>query len=151
MDRRLAVVLLSLGLSFSLFAQRLPKKPAAPQPPAFGQSHRGLTSTQTSVFNDGKEEFVSVETVDDGLGPVFNGRSCGECHNVPVAGGGSERTVTRIATRISGVFDALASFGGSLLQDHAIGFADGSPHEFNAEVVPPNATIVAHRRSTPQR
>jgi CxxC motif-containing protein (DUF1111 family) len=55
--------------------------------------------------------------------------------------------VTRFARRLGGVYDPLTSLGGSLLQDHAIS-GNGS-HNFVAEQVPPEATIVVHRRTTP--
>ena len=40
----------------------------------------GLTSAQLVAFNDGLEEFEEVDTIEEGLGPVFNGKSCAECH-----------------------------------------------------------------------
>src|SRR5712691_12171836 len=116
----------------------------------FGEALRGLTAAQVSAFNAGLAEFTSVETVADGLGPVFNGRSCAECHNVPVTGGGSERLVTRFGKMTNGVFDPLPQFGGSLIQDHAIG-PDDVPGllQFLPDAMPAAATIVAHRRTTP--
>src|SRR5947209_2780105 len=115
-----------------------------------GDPLRGLTAAQRSAFNDGLGEFSEAEEVGDGLGPVFNGRSCAECHSVPAVGGGSERTVTRFGTTTKGVFDPLAQFGGSLIQDKSIGPADlAGIHQFVPETVPASATIVAHRRTTP--
>jgi len=144
--RRLVLLLSLLAIATSAFAQT----PTRRAPATFGDPIRGLTAAQSASFNDGKTEFLKVETVDDGLGPVFNGRSCVECHSVPSAGGGSNRVVTRIGTITNGVFDPLTQFGGSLLQDHAIGPRDGSPHQFQPEVPPPPvATIIAHRRTTP--
>ena len=64
-------------------------------------------------------------------------------------GGGSERLVTRIGTAANGRFDPLARLGGSLLQNRGIGPREGSAHVFRGETVPPAATIVARRRSTP--
>ncbi len=119
------------------------------QPVAFGDPIAGLTAQQQELFADGKADFAEVESVADGLGPVFNGRSCAECHSVPAVGGGSERTVTRFGTTTNGQFDPLAQFGGSLIQDHGIKRADGSTHDFDAESVPAPATIVAHRRTPP--
>ena len=120
------------------------------RPETFGDSLPGLTPTQVSAFQEGLIEFTDIETVDDGLGPVFNGRSCAECHSVPVAGGGSERTEIRFGTLTNGAFDALTQFGGSLMQDHAIGPEDlGGIHQFTPEALPAMATVVAHRRTTP--
>ena len=114
-----------------------------------GQPLPGLTAAQRAGFADGLGEFTDIETVDDGLGPVFNERSCAACHATPAGGGGSTRMVTRFARRVGGVFDPPAAFGGSLIQDHAIGATDGSPHTFSPETVPPMATMVVHRRTTP--
>jgi CxxC motif-containing protein (DUF1111 family) len=120
------------------------------RPEMFGDPLPGLTPAQLSAFQAGLTEFTAVETVTDGLGPVFNGRSCAECHSVPVTGGGSERTEIRFGKMTSGVFDPLTQFGGSLVQDHAIGPADlAGIHQFTPEAVPAIATIVAHRRTTP--
>jgi len=120
-------------------------------PPDFGEPLNGLTAQQLTAFNEGKTEFTKTATVASGLGPVFNGRSCGGfCHRTPAVGGGSVALVTRIGTITNGVFDPLEQFGGSLLQANGIKAADGSPHDFDGELPPPpEATIVAKRRATP--
>ena len=127
-----------------------PTPPPPPPPPAAqgaGQPLAGLTGAQLAAFNDGRDDFNEVETVNDGLGPVFNERSCAACHVAPVVGGSGRRLVTRFGKLTNGAFDPLASLGGSLVQDHAIGRPDGSPHNFVPERVPAVATIVAHRRT----
>jgi CxxC motif-containing protein (DUF1111 family) len=146
----LSILLASSALAQTSLPLRRPSSPPSPPPPppVFGDSLRDLTATQAAAFAAGRTEFATVETVNDGLGPVFNGRSCGECHLAPALGGASRRVVTRIGTRVNGVFDPLTNFGGSLLQDHAIGPPDGSPHPFRPERVPPAATIIVHRRTT---
>jgi CxxC motif-containing protein (DUF1111 family) len=118
-------------------------------PPNFGQPLAGLTAAQLADFNDGLAEFSAAEEADEGLGPVFNGRSCAECHSVAAIGGGSTIIETRFGKLTNGVFDPLTQFGGSLIQNKAIGPADGSPHQFLFDVVPAAATIVAGRRTTP--
>jgi CxxC motif-containing protein (DUF1111 family) len=116
----------------------------------FGDPLPGLTNAQRALFDDGRTDFEEIETVADGLGPVFNGRSCGECHGVPALGGTSRRTVTRIGARnANGTFNPLTNLGGSLLQDQGIEQRDGSTHRFRGERVPAEATIVARRRSVP--
>jgi CxxC motif-containing protein (DUF1111 family) len=154
MQRIFAVVVLcSLVMTHTLFAQRrravAPPPNNNPRPAQFGQPLAGLPASLIGLFDAGRREFGEQENVDDGLGPVFNGRSCGECHNVPVLGGGSERLVTRIGTVTNGGFDPLTGLGGSLLQNRGIGPREGSPHAFRGENVPRAATIVARRRSTP--
>ena len=146
-----------VGLSLFLMvgiadAQGRPRPSAPPPPPpapAAGEPLAGLTAAQLTAFNDGRDDFNQVETVDDGLGPVFNERSCAACHIAPAVGGGGRRLVTRFGKLTNGAFDPLASLGGSLVQDHAIGPADGSPHNFLPERVPREATIITRRRTTP--
>jgi CxxC motif-containing protein (DUF1111 family) len=154
---RFSFVLFSMLIAASAFAQRgAPVRRPQPQPaptPVIanaGDAIGGLTTSQAADFAAGLEEFSGVETVADGLGPVFNGRSCAECHEVPVVGGGSSiHLVTRIGRRVNGAFDPLTELGGSLMQDHAIGPPDGSTHVFRPERPPALATIVIHRRTTP--
>jgi CxxC motif-containing protein (DUF1111 family) len=61
----------------------------------------------------------------------------------------------RVETRFGrlgpdGGFDPMASVGGSLIQDHAIGAVDNDPaHVYIRELVPANATITAGRITTP--
>ncbi len=114
---------------------------------AFGDPLRGLTPDELQRFTDGRDAFAQVETPADGLGPVFNGTSCGGCHSVGAVGGGSELVETRFGTTTGGAFDPLTALGGSLIQTTGIG-PQGACN-FVGEVVPPEATIVAGRRTTP--
>jgi CxxC motif-containing protein (DUF1111 family) len=113
-------------------------------------SYPGLLAFQTIGFLAGLTTFTRDETPATGLGPVFNEVSCSRCHNAPAIGGGGTRSVTRFATRSNGVFDPMTTLGGTVLQDHAIGGGGNGPaHAFAAETVPPTATIVVRRRTTP--
>src|SRR5436190_18939456 len=88
----------------------------------FGDPLPGLTDQELALFEAGKDEFQEVETVENGLGPVFNEASCTSCHSDPVVGGGSARLGTRFGRlKPDGSFDPMVEFGGSLLQDHGIG------------------------------
>lgn len=153
--RRLVIALVCLFVPFAAFAQArhrsvTPPFTAPPTPaPAAGAALAGLTPAQMTAFNNGRGTFNRDENVASGLGPVFNDDSCDECHGVPASGGGSNRTVTRIARRVNGVFDPLTEFGGSLLQNRALRNQNGVGHNFQPEVVPAAATIVVQRRSTP--
>src|SRR5262245_15188049 len=113
----------------------------------FGDPIRGLSPDQLQAFRDGQAAFVAVETPADGLGPVYNGTSCGGCHNVGAPGGGSKTLETRFGTTTNGVFDPLANLGGSLIQTTGIGPQGACT--FVGEQVPSEATIVARRRTTP--
>jgi CxxC motif-containing protein (DUF1111 family) len=149
--KRITVLTLSLLLTATLHAQarrRAASAPAPPPPPAAGEALAGLSAAQREAFADGLEDFTEQEETIDGLGPLFNERSCAACHSVPAIGGSSTRTVTRFSRRVNGLFDALAALGGSLMQDHALGPADGVAHAFKPETVPAAATIVIQRRTT---
>ena len=114
----------------------------------------GLTPGQLNDFNDGLAEFGAAEAIDEGLGPVFNGKSCAECHAVPSTGGSEPNQgvarETRIGRIFNGKFDPLdgsvsVDRGGPLLQQRAINLPGCN---LKGEVVPPEATIVSLRLST---
>ncbi len=119
----------------------------ANNPISFGDPLVGLGANLTDRFFSGKDEFEEVETAEDGLGPVFNGNSCAACHASPAVGGDSDIVETRFGTITNNHFDPLAQFGGSLIQSQGIG-PIGSCN-FVGETVPPEATIVAGRKTTP--
>jgi CxxC motif-containing protein (DUF1111 family) len=119
--------------------------------PRFGDPLAGLTTAELARFKAGVAEFTQVEGVSDGLGPVFNNDSCAACHTDPATGGGSSTVfVTRFGQVTNGVFDPLVNLGGSLIQSQGIGgpFNPGNV-TFVGEVVPPQANVVARRRTTP--
>ena len=108
----------------------------------FGDHLNGLTAEQVNLFLDGKDDFEKAESVEGGLGPIFNRDSCVACHSSPVTGGGSSVNVTRFGVTVHGKFDPLDSLGGSLLQENSI-----VPEA--QEFVPAIANVVIHRNSTP--
>jgi CxxC motif-containing protein (DUF1111 family) len=68
-------------------------------------------------FNDDRFVFEEVETIADGLGPVYNAQSCRECHQNVVTGGASQ-----VAEHRSGRLEAdlfFESLGGSLIHSRA--------------------------------
>src|SRR5207248_124209 len=111
----------------------------APRP---GDPLRELTASQLSDFATGRVAFRERETPATGLGPIFNDVSCFACHSQPAAGGASNIFVVRFGTVHAGVFDPLAELGGTLQQRRAVPGAI-------REIVPPEATIVARRQTTP--
>lgn len=151
-----AVSLLTVALSLPLAVSAASSGPALPPPPPpaqppgravadagrFAVPIAGLSELQKKDFATGKEEFLNVETVESGLGPIFNDVSCVACHFQGGAGGFSRTTVTRFGRLTNGVFDPLSELGGPLLQKRAI-----AP-EF-LEVVPSTANVVARRLTTP--
>lgn len=90
-------------------------------------------------FDQDRELFEKRDTIEDGLGPVYNAQSCVECHQNIVTGGGSQILVLRAGHRDqNGEF--VEAPGGSLINDRAI---DASIQEY----VPPGETIRAQRIS----
>ena len=135
---------LSAFLLVSLFAW----KATANSPQSFGDPLSGLTTAQLAQFDEGKDEFSEEDTPADGLGPVFNGVSCAECHSSPAVGGDSEITEIRFGTTTQHHFDPLTQLGGSLIQSQGIGQISSSCN-ISGETVPPEATIVTKRKTTP--
>lgn len=133
--------LLVFLIASASFAQPAPP-PRAPSPGQTGGPLVGLTPAEMAEFRDGLDDFRQVETVDGGLGPIFNDTSCIICHNSGGAGGASARTVTRFGRTTNGIFDPLNARGGSLLQARAIDPAF-------REVVPREANTIARRVATP--
>jgi CxxC motif-containing protein (DUF1111 family) len=113
-----------------------------PPPAAFGQPLVGLSASELAAFNAGLAQFETVETPATGLGPLYNGVSCVECHSTPTSGGASKFSVTRFGRMEGNQFDPLASLDGSLLHSHATVPA-------LQEVVPAEANVTAKRITTP--
>jgi CxxC motif-containing protein (DUF1111 family) len=112
----------------------------------------GLTAEQQAAFTAGREEFVDMETREDGLGPVYNGKSCAECHAQPTVGGASPdldtSVVVRIGAILDGVFDPLTEYGGPVLQRRSLR-EDDPTYPIGGEQVPPQATLISHRITPP--
>jgi CxxC motif-containing protein (DUF1111 family) len=70
------------------------------------------------AFDTAVEEFTGPEDASVGLGPIFNGVGCGECHIAPNLGGGSQIVERRAGRTVNGVFTDHP--GGSLIQDRAL-------------------------------
>ena len=75
--------------------------------------------TTQREFDANKAAFEERETVEGGLGPVYNAQACAECHQNPVTGAISQVTELR-----AGHNDSFGNFvdapGGSLINDRAI-------------------------------
>ena len=72
-------------------------------------------------FDKNRGVFEEVESVADGLGPVFNSNSCVACHGSPVTGGLSQISELR-AGHFNGT-DFIDHPGGSLINDQALNAA----------------------------
>src|SRR5207249_6280423 len=89
----------------------------AEAPAGFDNLTNGFTADQLA-FDTDRGIFEERETIDDGLGPVYNAQSCAECHQNPVTGAISQVTELR-----AGHFDGTNFVdhpGGSLINDRAV-------------------------------
>ena len=115
MKLRLTAVLISaIGLQMPLWA-------AAPQPateapagfdtptlvkaPGSMSVSNGIVEPSGDHFTLDQQVYETQHDVTTGLGPVFNGRACAECHQNPVSGGSSQFTELRV-----GHLDANGNF-----------------------------------------
>lgn len=133
--------LMSCGTSLPAFPQN-PPVPGQAAAAGFGQPLPGLTPQQLELFGEGRDEFMEVETAEEGLGPIFNGLSCAQCHSVPTVGGGGFINEVR-----AGRLDASGTFheppGGSLMNMFSL------PPHLAQETIPAEANVVAFRRAIP--
>jgi CxxC motif-containing protein (DUF1111 family) len=102
----------------------------------------GITARELELFRLGREDFLEVETPEEGLGPTFNGTSCAQCHNIPAVGGTSAILEVRAGRR-----DADGKFyappGGTLVHLFSV-----APHTCQVSVYD-EANVIAHRISIP--
>lgn len=137
--RRLAaltVIALPLALAIVVRAQDRPAGAGGPL--------AGLSPSEFSEFRLGLDDFLEVETAEEGLGPAFNGTSCAVCHNVPAIGGGGLILEVRAGYRDeSGVFKTFDPTGETLMHLFS------TPTHGCQPGIPNQATIVARRAPIP--
>lgn len=119
-----------------LLAQQRAPKPGDPLP--------GVTPVEFEDFRIGLDDFLEVETAEEGLGPAYNGTSCAVCHSVPAIGGTGPIAETRAARRgPRGEFVPLDASGESLFQLFSV------PGHACQAIIPPDATVIARRVPIP--
>src|SRR5580698_6031536 len=106
MTRSLRALLVLTGLHTPLLAQSsLPPATEAPAgfdtptvvvKPGSLSSSNGIAEPSGDDFALDQSIYETLHDVNSGLGPVYNGRSCAECHQNPVSGGASQFTELRI-------------------------------------------------------
>ena len=122
--------------------------------PAFGPgcaaSLDGNDAPDTSLVERGRALFQTALTPSEGLGPLFNGRSCLECHGSPVSGGVALEGagfVLRVGRRVpGGAFDPLDGQGGPVARAHSV--AELGRACDTAPGIPPAANVVSVRSAT---
>jgi CxxC motif-containing protein (DUF1111 family) len=135
------VMMSAAGVYVAVVCVHLAGQTVRPLP---GDPLPGITSGEFEEFRLGLEDFTEVETPEDGLGPAFNGSSCGVCHSVPAIGGAGVVAEVRAARRDEhGEFVELVPTSGSLFQIFSI------PTHTCQPVIPPEANVIARRVPIP--
>jgi CxxC motif-containing protein (DUF1111 family) len=109
-----------------------------------GEPLAGITPVEFEEFRLGQDDFLEVETSDEGLGPAYNGTSCAVCHSVPAVGGSGTIAEIRAARRgPRGEFVALDPSGETLFHLFSV------PSHSCQPTIPAEATIFARRVPIP--
>ena len=117
-------------------AQSRPIQPGDPLP--------GVSPAEFEEFRLGLDDFLEVETAEEGLGPAFNGTSCAACHSVPAVGGMSAIAEVRVGKRPApGVFEAFAPDGESLMHLFSL------PGHGCQPMIPADANLIVRRIPIP--
>jgi CxxC motif-containing protein (DUF1111 family) len=145
MKAKWGVISILLSCGIVVFFSCLHKPPT---PPQIGEPLADLTQAQLAQLEQGKKVFQRVFTPQDGLGPLFNGNSCAECHEAPVVGGAGDEVEVH-ATRFIApqTCDPLFQEGGPVIQQEATPLLQA--HGIQKEAIPPSATGPARRSSPP--
>jgi len=88
---------LVLILGFMFLVVMAVDQPPAEAPAGFDDKSNGMVDEATHQAD--REKFDEVESVEDGLGPLYNAQSCRECHQQPTSGGASQITELRVGHR----------------------------------------------------
>ena len=96
MNRAANYVIAAAAGMFIAVAQSAPAQVGGAR---FGDPLPGSSRPSSSASALGLDDFVEVETAEEGLGPAFNATSCAVCHNVPAIGGISLVSEVRAAYR----------------------------------------------------
>ena len=111
---------------------------------ALGTPLPGITAVEFEEFRLGLDDFLEVETSEEGLGPAFNGTSCAVCHNIPTIGGAGTMAELRAGRRNArGEFETLDDSGETLFHMFSV------PGHGCQPVLPPDTNVFARRVPIP--
>jgi len=124
-------------------------------PAGFDDQSNGMVSD--SIHQADRGVFDEVESIADGLGPLYNAQSCRECHQNPTSGGSSQVTELRVGIRkpngrfrgpdIPIAHGAEIISGRTLVNDRAICPNAAFPETEIQERVPEQANVRTTRAS----
>ena len=118
--------------------------PSAQQRVEPGDPLPGMTPAEFEEFRLGLDDFLEVETAEEGLGPAYNATSCAGCHSIPAIGGIAPVTTVRAGIRdTNGAFRDFDPARGSLFQLFSI------PTHGCQSVIPPEANVISRRVPIP--
>lgn len=140
MRKRVSVVVLLLGVlaaGLSGIAQQPATEapagfdtPTLAQNPGSQSKNNGVAEPTRDTFALDQQVYERVHDVSTGLGPIYNGRACAECHQNPASGGASQFTELRVGhTDANGNFvnptvlindGANSITGRSIINDRAV-------------------------------
>jgi CxxC motif-containing protein (DUF1111 family) len=124
------------SLLLALFVGSVQAAPPPPPSAPLDGALKGLSPAQLNRFTIGKLKFGLEATAATGLGPLFNGRSCNECHP-----NGSGSAILGHVIGLSGPDQFNA--GGPVIQIKAL-------KGFQAEAIPDNIPVATRRSMTNQ-
>jgi CxxC motif-containing protein (DUF1111 family) len=140
MSRGALLTTIALALLIAAVAQTL----RGQSMPAPGHPLAGISPEDFSLFRMGLDDFLEVETAEEGLGPAFNGASCAVCHNVPAIGGGGLILETRAGyRRPDGSFAGLDAAGETLVHLFSV------PTHGCQPALPADVNVIARRAPIP--
>jgi CxxC motif-containing protein (DUF1111 family) len=102
----------------------------------------GITADEFELFRIGLADFVEVEEAGEGLGPVFNGLGCAQCHSTPAIGGISPVSEVR-----AGHLDEQGNF--TVLGGDTLFHLFSLPNHECQPRIPPEANVIARRVPIP--
>lgn len=140
-------IAIGLGLTFAVTLLGLPVVAGHESEATLGGPISGLTAEELALFEEGKALFEKDFTPKEGLGPIYNGRSCVKCHVHPGTGGsenGTAENVTHFGVVHDGRFLSSFEIGGPVQQRLSIA---GDPEAPDCQMPAENA--IAHQAANP--
>jgi CxxC motif-containing protein (DUF1111 family) len=116
-----SICLIAGQTSLAQQSQQLPRsaRPDMPVQPAYVSP----AADSADLVKQGAKLFLTDFTPEQGLGPLFNQRSCVVCHGIPTTGGmgwDGLGIVHRVGRFADGSFDPLLGAGGPVAREHSV-------------------------------